>query len=90
LRVTVVNFAGSYHAGRRYEDSAARPLLRAPHRPRRRSPEKERLEREHTETAAIAAALVGIGFGSLAFVRAVPTIAMTVVVWTFGDIFVFA
>jgi hypothetical protein len=35
-------------------------------------------------------ALVGIGFGALAFVRAVPAIAMTVVVWTFGEIFVFA
>jgi hypothetical protein len=33
---------------------------------------------------------VGIGFGALAFVRAVPAIAMTVVVWTFGEIFVFA
>ena len=44
----------------------------------------------HARAFLLGCTLVGIGFGALAFVRTVPAIAATVVVWTFGEIFVFA
>jgi MFS family permease len=44
----------------------------------------------HGRTLFLGCALVGIGFGALAFSRTVPAVAATVVVWTFGEIFTFA
>ena len=44
----------------------------------------------HRRALLIGSALVGIGFGGLAFARNVPAVAATVVVWTFGEIFLFS
>jgi MFS family permease len=44
----------------------------------------------HGRAFLLGCSLVGVGFGALAFARTVPAIAATVVVWTFGEIFVFA
>jgi MFS family permease len=44
----------------------------------------------HGRAFLLGCTLVGFGFGALAFVRTVPAIAATVVLWTFGEIFVFA
>jgi MFS family permease len=44
----------------------------------------------HRRALFFGCALVGIGFGALAFARSVPAIAATVVVWTIGEIFTFA
>jgi len=44
----------------------------------------------HRRALLLGCVLVGIGFGTLAFARTIPAVAATVVVWTFGEIFVFA
>jgi MFS family permease len=44
----------------------------------------------HGRALFLGCALVGVGFGALAFARTVPAVAATVVVWTFGEIFAFA
>lgn len=44
----------------------------------------------HRRSFLLGCTLVGVGFGALAFARSIPAIAATVVVWTFGEIFVFA
>ncbi len=44
----------------------------------------------HGRALFLGSALVGVGFGALAFARTVPAVAATVVVWTFGEIFAFA
>jgi MFS family permease len=44
----------------------------------------------HDRALFLGSALVGVGFGALAFARTVPAVAATVVVWTFGEIFTFA
>jgi MFS family permease len=44
----------------------------------------------HGRVLFLGSALVGAGFGALAFARTVPAVAATVVVWTFGEIFAFA
>ena len=43
----------------------------------------------HRRTLAIGAFLFGTGFGALAFARDFPTVAATVVIWTFGEMFLF-
>jgi MFS family permease len=44
----------------------------------------------HRHALLLGSALVGIGFGGLAFARTIPAVAATVVVWTFGEIFLFS
>ncbi|APR79562.1 major facilitator superfamily MFS_1 transporter [Minicystis rosea] len=39
----------------------------------------------HARSLALGAALIGAGFGALAFVREAGSVAVTVVVWTFGE-----
>ena len=43
----------------------------------------------HRRTLAIGAFLFGVGFGGLAFVSGFWSVAATVVVWTFGEMFLF-
>ncbi len=43
----------------------------------------------HGRALALGAVLTGIGFGLLAFVRDLPAVAATVVVWTFGEMILF-
>jgi len=43
----------------------------------------------HRRTLAIGAFLFGVGFGGLAFARDFASVAATVVVWTFGEMFLF-
>ena len=43
----------------------------------------------HRRAVLLGSALVGVGFGALAVARTVTAVAATVVVWTFGEIFVF-
>jgi MFS family permease len=43
----------------------------------------------HRRTLAIGALLSGAGFGGMAFARGVPSLALTVVVWTFGEMLFF-
>jgi len=43
----------------------------------------------HRRTLAIGAFLFGTGFGALAFARDFRTVAATVVIWTFGEMFLF-
>lgn len=39
----------------------------------------------HRHSIALGALLVGLGFGALAIANAVPALAVTVVIWTFGE-----
>ena len=43
----------------------------------------------HRRTLAIGALLSGAGFGAMAFARGVPSLAATVVLWTFGEMLFF-
>jgi len=43
----------------------------------------------HRRTLAIGAFLFGTGFGALAFARGFVSVAATVVIWTFGEMFLF-
>ena len=42
-------------------------------------------EWSHRNSIALGALLVGLGFGALALVNNVPAVAVTVVIWTFGE-----
>lgn len=44
----------------------------------------------HRRALFLGSVLVAIGFGALMFARTIPAIAVTVVVWTFGEIFLFS
>jgi MFS family permease len=44
----------------------------------------------HSRALFLGCALVAVGFGALAFARTVPDVAATVVLWTFGEIYMFA
>lgn len=43
----------------------------------------------HRQTLALGAVLSGAGFGAMAFARNFPTLALTVVLWTFGEMLFF-
>ena len=43
----------------------------------------------HRRTLAVGALLSGAGFGAMAFAQSIPTLAVTVVIWTFGEMFFF-
>jgi predicted MFS family arabinose efflux permease len=43
----------------------------------------------HRRTLAIGAVLSGAGFGGMALARDIPSLAVTVVIWTFGEMFFF-
>jgi predicted MFS family arabinose efflux permease len=43
----------------------------------------------HHRTLALGALLSGAGFGGMAFARTIPALALTIVIWTFGEMFFF-
>jgi len=43
----------------------------------------------HRRTLAIGAVLSGAGFGGMALARTIPELALTIVIWTFGEMFFF-
>jgi predicted MFS family arabinose efflux permease len=43
----------------------------------------------HRRTLALGALLSGAGFGAMAFAESIPALALTVVIWTFGEMFFF-
>ena len=43
----------------------------------------------HRRTLALGALLSGAGFGGMAYAQGIPALALTVVVWTFGEMFFF-